>query len=115
MFGILTTHPTDRLLIIYDDIIIKCNSNLHTETPSVGVVVTTPSDTVNSGSTVLLVCVAYGTPESPSINWLFNGATILSNSTSCQVRECENESAVTSLSTVAIYQCFKYCMRLYLT
>ena len=63
------------------------NFNVHTETPSVAVVVTTPSDTVNSGSTVLLVCVAYGSPESPSITWLFNGAAV-TNSTSCQVSEC---------------------------
>ena len=56
----------------------------HTEPSNVAIVVTTPSETVNSGSTVLFVCVAYGSPEAPSINWQLNGTTI-TNSTSCQV------------------------------
>ena len=57
-------------------VLAQCNSDLSTE-------IMLPSQTVNEGSTVMLQCLAEGSPA-PSIRWNF-GLTTLTNCTSDKV------------------------------
>ena len=49
----------------------------------------TSNVTVDSSSTVYLLCVAHGYPIPASVTWQFNGASI-TNNTSCRVNPCDN-------------------------
>lgn len=55
-----------------------------TSDTNVSIVVTTPSDAVNTSSTVLMVCVAHGSPA-PSIGWQYRDTTV-TNCTSQRVK-----------------------------
>ncbi len=69
---------------------------LHTECTSdtnVSIVVTTPGETVNATSTILMVCVAHGSPT-PSIGWQLRDTT---------VTNCTSERVKLDLATYCIY------------